>query len=85
MASPVRLSHGAQVVPPAFRNFGLSGSECEFFSCYIFLHGNSGGNGFHRACSSSCDWVCKRSPCACSLIVSFRMVAGYKIKISVLR
>ena len=68
--------------PLALRNFGLSGSECEFFSCYTFPHGNSGGNGSPRACSSSCDSVCNRSPCACSLILSLRIVAGHKIKIS---
>ena len=67
---------------PAFRNFGLSRSECEFFSCYTLPHGNSGGNGSHRACSSSCDWVCNRSPYACSLILSLRIVAGHKIKFS---
>ena len=47
-----------------------------------FPHGNSGGNGFPRACSSSCDWVCNRSPCACSLIFSLRIVAGHIIKFS---
>ena len=47
-----------------------------------FLMANSGGNGFPRACSSSCDWVCNRSPCACSLIFSLRIVAGHKIKFS---
>ena len=68
--------------PPAFRNFGLSGSECEFFSWYTFPHGNSGGNGSLRACSSSCDWVCSKSPCAFSLIFSLRVVAGHIIKFS---
>ena len=68
--------------PPALRKFGLSGSECEFFSCYIFPHGNSSGNGFPRACSSSCDWVCHKSPCACSLILSHRIVAGHTITFS---
>ena len=33
---------------PAFRNFGLSRSECEFFSCTL-AHGNSGGSGSLRA------------------------------------
>ena len=66
--------------PTAFRNFGLSGSECEFFSCYTFPHVNSGGNGSSRACSSSCDWVCNRSSYACSLIFSLRIVAGHIIK-----
>ena len=84
MASPERLLHRVRIVlaPPAFRNFGLSRSECEFFSCYTFPHGNSGGNGFLRACSSSCDRVCNRSPCACSLIFSHRNVAGHLIKFS---
>ena len=54
--------------PPVFRNIGLSGSGCEFFSCYTFPRGHSSGNGSPRACSSSCDWVCNRSPCACSRI-----------------
>ena len=66
--------------PPAFHNFGLSGSECDFFSCYIFPHGNSSGNGSPRAFSSSCDCFCNKSPCACSLVFLLRIVAGHIIK-----
>ena len=77
MASPVRLLHSpSSSGAPAFRNFGLPGSECEFFSNYTFLHGNSGDNGSPRASSSSCDWVCDRSPRACTRILSLRIVAG---------
>ena len=84
VASPVRLLHRVQVVLALlqFRNFGLSGSECEFFSCYTFPYGSSGGNGFLRACSTSCDWVCNRSRCACSLMFSLRIVAGQSINFS---
>ena len=53
--------------------------ECEFCSCYTFPHGNSDGNRFARDCSSSCDWVCNKSPCSCSLIFSLRIVAGHII------
>ena len=63
MASPVRLLHRVQVVL-ALLHFAVS-------VLITFPHGNSGGNGSLRACSSTCDWVCNRSRCACSLILHF--------------
>ena len=84
MASPVRLQHRVQVVL-ALLHFAISVLQevsVNSFPDTSFPHGNSGGNGASRAYSSSCDWACNRSPHACSLIFSLRIVAGHIIKFS---
>ena len=82
MAPLVRLLNWVQVVL-VLLHFAISVFQevsVSSFPVYIFPHGNSGGNGSPRACSSSCDWVCNKSLCACSLISSLRIVAGHIIK-----
>ena len=81
MASPVRLLHRVQVVL-ALLHFAISVFQevsVNSFPVTPFLMANQAVTG---AYSSSCDWVCNRSPCACSLIFSLRIVAGHKIKCS---
>ena len=77
MASPVRLLHRIQVVL-ALLHFAISVLQevsVDSFLVTPFLMAIQAVTGFPRACSQSCDWVCNRSRCACSLIFSLLKIS----------
>ena len=64
MASPVRLLHRVQVVLDLL-HFSISVFQevsVNSFPVNTFLMAIRAVTAFSRACSSSCDWVCNKSP-----------------------